>query len=737
MPKCGLLVGSLALSLAEVDSARHKADATSAIHVVEKIGELLQERNMGTEELVNQLSEYASAAVTPGADGSFATSLKAVAQDLEGKIEKSITDGQTATQGKLNSLFQSLEAANIAAATAKKSAVDNDKSWFNCAADEQAKRQVAEHAEKSLADAQSTESQVCQRHQDNTGFKYDGEGKFTMDFACDHSVAGSCEAALKTWEAMSLEKMYADAEAHMEKEKGSHDTLKASCDAKKQARVEAKSTLDSAESAWSTKRAACAALNSQHQTSMCDFGAAAQSKCSAEAAYAKLVAATKKAKGDADSEVDRESEWLASGAAKCMVATAIQKGLNGAVAGADLDACAAQVNFGQDVGKLNTKQAEFDTVSKVNACADGPITFFNGETWNIPSGAKPPSSSYTKTAFTPQLDPTAGNFDFCSSAPAPPKEANPCDVDKASCECFAHRDPNFCNTCAVDCGPCRAFCGLAPKAATITKAPEGGRRDSWNNPSNWDGGKVPSGTMSASVAENLHVTVDSDATPAYTGELTLQAGSKLRLAWTSRNQGIARAVSDVSGIVMKSGSEILSNLPRNIDFPPITLNGDASVTMPSTGVHGRSFSFKTIDGAHKFSLISCHRCKYDFTAKSTFSEFVTNVIGTSELHAKAPGCFGPGDVSLNLGPTHGQVLKLFLDDSNAISSSATLSLTSKSSRFGQGKLEIVLAPGVTQVVANLVVDGRNAKRGSYRAGTRNLGGASVTFVGEGELVVKR
>jgi len=373
----------------------------------------MQDRNMGTQEMVHQLYEYANAAVTPGVGGSFSNSLKAVVQDLETKIEKKITDGQAATQGKLNTLFQGLETANVAANTAKKSAVNNDKSWFTCAADEQAKRQVAEHAEKSLTDAQSVESTVCQNHQDNTGFKYDGAGKFTMDFACDHSVAGSCEAALKTWEETALQTMLADAEAHMAKEQKSHDTLKASCDAKTQARVEAKTTLDSAESEWGSKRAACQKLASQRQASMCALGTKAQAKCSAEAKYAKLVAATKQAKGDADSEVDRESEWLASGASKCMIANAIQKGLNGAVAGADLDACAAQVNFGQDVGKLNTKQAEFDTLSKANACADGPITFFNGETWNVPAGAKPSSKSYTKAKFTPQLDPTSGNFNFC------------------------------------------------------------------------------------------------------------------------------------------------------------------------------------------------------------------------------------------------------------------------------------------------------------------------------------
>jgi len=221
--------------------------------------------------------------------------------------------------------------------------------------------------------------------------------------------------------------MYADAKAHVGSERESHDTLKASCEAKTQAQLEAKSTLDAAESAWSTKRAACTKLASQREASMCALGTKAHAKCSGEAEYAKLVAATKKAKGDNASEVDRESEWLASGAAKCVITNAIQKGLSGAVVGADLDACAAQVNFGQDVGKLNTRQTNFDSLSKTNACANGAITFFNGETWNVPAGDKPPSKSYTKTKFTPQLDPTtSGNFDFCSgAAPGLPKLPQP------------------------------------------------------------------------------------------------------------------------------------------------------------------------------------------------------------------------------------------------------------------------------------------------------------------------
>ena len=102
-----------------------------------------------------------------------------------------------------------------------------------------------------------------------------------------------------------------------------------------------------------------------------------------------------------------------------MITKAMQRGLDGAVAGADLDACAAQVNFAQDVVKLNTKQAEFTKLSRTNACVNGVISFFNGQTWNVPAGAKPSSKSYTRTKFSPQLDPTSSNFDFCSAPPAP------------------------------------------------------------------------------------------------------------------------------------------------------------------------------------------------------------------------------------------------------------------------------------------------------------------------------
>ena len=67
----------------------------------------------------------------------MANSVKAMVNDIETQIEKKTTEGQVATQGKLESHFQAMQDANAAASSAKTIAVSNDKSWFECASDEQ------------------------------------------------------------------------------------------------------------------------------------------------------------------------------------------------------------------------------------------------------------------------------------------------------------------------------------------------------------------------------------------------------------------------------------------------------------------------------------------------------------------------------------------------------------------------------------------------------------------------
>ena len=108
---------------------------------------------MENDALLHQISDYASAAVTPGTSGSFGNSLKVVENDFETQIEKKIKEGQAATQTKLESLFKGLQDADTAVDSAKTAAMSRDKTWLECAADEQAKRQAGEASDKGLTDS--------------------------------------------------------------------------------------------------------------------------------------------------------------------------------------------------------------------------------------------------------------------------------------------------------------------------------------------------------------------------------------------------------------------------------------------------------------------------------------------------------------------------------------------------------------------------------------------------------
>ena len=69
-------MGSLALSLGEVLSVRQRVVTGNAARAVQAISALLQERDMGHEELLHQISEYATAAVTPKNADSYGKSFK-------------------------------------------------------------------------------------------------------------------------------------------------------------------------------------------------------------------------------------------------------------------------------------------------------------------------------------------------------------------------------------------------------------------------------------------------------------------------------------------------------------------------------------------------------------------------------------------------------------------------------------------------------------------------------------
>lgn len=404
-----VVAGSIILSLVPAWSMRNQlaSESTSEQQVVQTIKEFLQQRDLGSQGLLNEIFE----SWTPGLGPNYVENLKIVVDKIESHLEPKVKDGQKATQVKLDAFFKGLEGASAAMTSAKTTADADDKGWFQCVATEQDKRQAAEREAQSLTKSRSGENEACQLQQDNAGFVWGAAGKFENSFTCNHT-AGKCDAAFQKFQE-SVRQRESHLSSALTKAQANYNSLAAACASKKKQRVEAQSAATSAESAWATQRAHCVKLASTRQSSLCAFGSSAQAKCQAESEFNAFVAKTKQAKGDAHSEVDRSSEWSALQAAKCMVAKSIQKGLGNAITSADMDECASKANFAQDVGSLNTRMAAFDTLSGANKCSLGKVTFSNGQKWNVPEEAKPQSSAYVRAAFSPEFNPADGNFDFC------------------------------------------------------------------------------------------------------------------------------------------------------------------------------------------------------------------------------------------------------------------------------------------------------------------------------------
>merc|ERR1719384_996312 len=194
--------------------------------------------------------------VTPGAADNYASSLGAAVKTIEGDIEPKIKQQQGEAQVKLDASFSSLSEASSAAVSAKSAADTADKSWFECAAEEQSKRQTIEAASKSLASSRSNENESCQLQQDNKDFAFDAAGKYDFKVTCDFAV-GDCDAKMQAFIANTLKKIEADAKAFLNSEQAKYTKLKASCDARTEERVAAQSALDAADSDWRSQRATC------------------------------------------------------------------------------------------------------------------------------------------------------------------------------------------------------------------------------------------------------------------------------------------------------------------------------------------------------------------------------------------------------------------------------------------------------------------------------------------------
>ena len=224
------------------------------------------------------------------------------------------------------------------------------------------------------------------------------------------------------------------------------------------------------------------------------------------------------------------------------------------------------------------------------------------------------------------------------------------------------------------------LCTFASAQTTAMTATTGGS-DSWNDPSNWDMG-VPSGAMSAVVSAGLYAEAEDAATPSYSGTLTLEAGASLEMHCTGGGcGGPDAAVEGASRIFLNAGSEILVNMNTGVDFPPMTLLGDAKLSSLFGASDWETDNLGPVDGAFTLTLEHFNGHEVNLNATNGFSELVCDTVDRWSLYGRAQGAFGTGNVTVN-PRADGRSASLFFEVDDVMDDDATLTLNGSPGQGG-------------------------------------------------------
>jgi len=282
----------------------------------------------------------------------------------------------------------------------------------------------------------------------------------------------------------------------------------------------------------------------------------------------------------------------------------------------------------------------------------------------------------------------------------------------------------------------------AQTITTITGTAGGpnGAHDSWNNPANWDNG-IPVGDMNAVVAPGVTAQCWNDATPSYSGTLTLENNSVLQIGWTTSYPNSINALGG-AGIIMNDGSQLRLRMPAPspLDLPPLTLQGDASIHLsPSTSAHHRTRNINNpITGTGALTVIGNNNNTLNLNVGNAgwSGDFIANADDGWRVVANTTGAFGTGDVYINDRPAHDRGVTLIIDAPDVIADTASLYLTGPKDNRQPAKLIL----NANETVSSFWVDGLPQPAGVYSAasgltdplGNPLIGGSGLlTVVGTG------
>lgn len=223
--------------------------------------------------------------------------------------------------------------------------------------------------------------------------------------------------------------------------------------------------------------------------------------------------------------------------------------------------------------------------------------------------------------------------------------------------------------------------------------------------------------MNAIVGAGVDARENNGATPAYSGNLTVEAGGTMRVYPSSNYNAVGNG-----NVYLKEGSRFTLRLGVNHYFDSFTLLGNAFVrTGESSTGHSRTVRFPhTISGNYKFTLEGINNNNNYFDAENSFSEFFGSTAGGTsncKVYANAANSLGTGNVTIDTSVT------LFIMAANTISDSADLYLVGGPQGSNE-KLEMT----ADETVNKLYIDGFQQAAGNYTNTETWIDGAGTLTV---------
>ena len=276
-------------------------------------------------------------------------------------------------------------------------------------------------------------------------------------------------------------------------------------------------------------------------------------------------------------------------------------------------------------------------------------------------------------------------------------------------------------------------------AVTITGTTGGG--NSWNNATNWSGNFVTKDVWGAIIAPGVTAQVQDTATlatPAYSGGLTMGAGSQL---WINNAAGSQNALG--TGPITFQDSTIRMTLNVNpVNFPALVLNGDATFTTGGNTEDNKTRNLAGgVSGTGDLTFVGRNNLVWNFNGASTYAgDLNLQAVDRYRVFFNTAGSAAVANITVTPRTSDARSAMIVLGANNAFATTTTLTLNGRGGN-NSGNPYIGFArinmQGFNATVDKLFIDDVQMPAGDYVSvgDNGNLDNSLNWIAGTGTLTV--